>query len=113
MEAVIAAVFLDRGITVTRSFIIRLFKPELRKAIKQSTVTDYKSELQEFIQSSEQKVPTYHVIEATGPDHGKTFTVEVRLGNTVLGRGSGKSKKVAETEAARSALEQLPEHFTR
>ena len=113
MEAVIAAVFLDRGITVTRNFILRLFKSELRKAISQNKGSDYKSELQEFIQSSEQKVPTYHVIEATGPDHGKTFTVEVRLGNTVLGKGSGKSKKAAETEAARLALEQLTENFTR
>ncbi len=113
MEAVIAAVLLDRGITVTRNFILRLFKPELQKAINQSKGTDYKSELQELIQSSEQKVPTYHVVEATGPDHGKTFTVEVRLGNTLLGRGTGKSKKAAETEAARSALEELPEHFTR
>jgi ribonuclease-3 len=47
-----------------------------------------------------------------GPDHDRKFTVEVKLGNTVLGRGSGKSKKSAEEEAARSALDQLPTYFT-
>ena len=68
---------------------------------------DYKSRLQELIQSQEQRIPTYHVTGTRGPDHIKTFDVEVRLGNTVLGSGSGKSKKVAETEAARHALESL------
>lgn len=113
LEAVIAAIFLDRGETATREFILGLFDAELQKAVNQSIVADYKSDLQEFIQSSEQQAPTYHLIKATGPDHGKTFTVEVRLGKTVLGKGSGKSKKAAETEAARSALENLPTSFTR
>ena len=112
MEAVIAAVFLDRGTTVTRSFILRLFKNELRKAINQSKGTDYKSELQELTQSREQQAPTYHVTEATGPDHSKTFTIEVRLDGVTLGRGSGRSKKAAETKAARSALEKLSTSFT-
>jgi len=112
LEAVIAAVFLDQGPSTTRDFILRLIDAELQKVVSQGTVVDYKSELQEFIQSREQQTPTYHVIETTGPDHGKTFTVEVRLGDAILGRGSGKNKKAAETEAARSALKRLPTSFT-
>ena len=73
----------------------------------QGVEVDYKSQLQEFLQAREQQAPVYRVVEATGPDHEKKFTVEVRLGDTVLGRGTGKSKKTAETEAARSALKLL------
>jgi len=112
LEAVIAAIFLDQGPSNTRDFILRLFDAELQKAVSRGIEVDYKSELQELTQAREQQIPAYHVIEATGPDHGKTFTVEVRLGEDVLGRGSGKSKKAAEAEAARSALERLSTSFT-
>ena len=112
LEAVIAAIFRDQGPSNTRDFILRLLDIELDKVASQSTGVDYKSELQELIQAREQQTPTYHVIEATGPAHDKRFTVEVRLGEAVLGRGSGKSKKAAETEAARSALEKLSTNFT-
>ena len=112
LEAVIAAVFLDQGPVTTRDFIIRLLDTELQKVASQGAGVDYKSQLQEVIQAREQQTPAYHVVEATGPDHDKRFTVEVRLGDTVLGRGTGTSKKVAETEAARLALEQLSTHFT-
>ena len=113
LEAVIAAIFLDQGSTIAREFILRLFHEELRKVTDLRTATDHKSQLQELIQAKEQRIPTYHIIEATGPDHDKRFAVEVRLDDIVLGKGSGKSKKIAETEAARSALEQLPTDFTR
>jgi ribonuclease-3 len=106
-EALIAAVYLDRGFNETGELILRLLDREWEKAINKPMTTDYKSKLQEIIQSREQRIPTYHVTAAQGPDHLKTFEVEVRLGNTVLGRGSGKSKKEAETEAARKALENL------
>jgi len=112
MEAVIAAIFLDRGLSIAGDFILKLLDIELQKAVSQGVEIDYKSELQELIQAREQQIPTYHVIEATGPDHDKRFTVEVRLGETVLGRSSGKSKKAAESEAARSALEKLSTSFT-
>ncbi len=112
LEAVIAAIFLDRGSSIARDFILRLLDAELEKVASQGAGVDYKSELQELIQDREQKTPTYQVIEAMGPDHDKRFTVEVRLGEAVLGRGSGKSKKAAETEAARSALKQLSTNFT-
>ena len=112
LEAVIAAIFLDRGSSIARDFILRLFNVELEKVVNQGKGVDYKSELQELAQAREQQTPTYHVLEATGPDHDKKFTVEVRLGEVVLGKGSGKSKKAAESEAARSALEQLSTDFT-
>lgn len=112
LEAVIAAIFLDRGSSSASDFIIRLLGTELKEVVSHGTGVDYKSRLQEFIQSREQQTPTYCLIEATGPDHGKTFTVEVKLGEIVLGRGRGKSKKAAETEAARSALEKLCSNFT-
>ncbi|MBA7680564.1 Ribonuclease 3 [subsurface metagenome] len=112
MEAVVAAVFLDQGLTITRELVIKLFDEKLQKVMRQGAEVDYKSQLQELIQSRYQLTPDYRLIEATGPDHDKRFTVEVMLGDTVLGRGSGKSKKMAETEAARSALAQLPANFT-
>ncbi|MBA7543640.1 Ribonuclease 3 [subsurface metagenome] len=112
MEAVIAAIFLDQGSNATRDFILKLMDKELNKILSQGIEPDYKSQLQELIQAKYQQTPTYQVIEALGPDHDRRFTVEVRVGNTVLGKGSGKSKKSAEAESARSALDQLPTDFT-
>ena len=112
LEAVIAAIFLDQDSTAARDFILRLFNKELRKVVSQGAGVDYKSQLQELIQARRQLTPAYHVVDAVGPDHDKRFTVEVRVDGAVLGKGSGKSKKEAETEAARSALQQLPANFT-
>jgi len=107
IEAVIGAIFLDQGLARARDFTLRLLETDLREAVTRGDSIDYKSELQELIQAKEQQIPTYHVIESTGPDHDKRFTVEVRVGDTLLGRGSSKSKKTAESEAARAALEKL------
>lgn len=112
LEAVVAAVFLDKGLAITRDFVLKIFGEELQKVTGQEAGADYKSQLQEFIQSRYRSAPTYRLVEAMGPDHDKRFTVEVVAGDTVLGRGSGKSKKAAETEAARLALEQLSANFT-
>ncbi len=112
LEAVIAAIFLDQGLSTTKDFILRLFNKELQKIVSQGAEVDYKSQLQELIQAREQQTPTYPVVEAIGPPHDRKFTVEVRIGDAVLGMGSGKSKKAAETEAARSALGKLSADFT-
>jgi len=112
LEAIIGAIFLDQGFAVAKQFILRHFEAELEKAVKAREEFDYKSRLQKLIQAREQKTPTYHVIAEAGPAHDKTFTVEVRVDNRVLGRGSGKGKKKAEVEAARSALSELPDNFT-
>ncbi len=112
MEAVIAAVFLDQGLVAAGDFTLSLLNEELLKVVSQAAADDYKSRLQEVIQSRQQLTPTYRLVEATGPDHDKRFSVVVMAGDIVLGRGSGKSKKLAETEAARTALEHLASPFT-
>jgi ribonuclease-3 len=112
LEAVVAAVFLDQGLAIARDFVLRLLASDMQQVLSQGAYIDYKSRLQELIQARQQQTPTYHVLEAVGPDHDRRFTVEVRLGKTVLGKGVGQSKRIAETEAARTALEQLPAHFT-
>jgi ribonuclease-3 len=108
LEAVIAAIFLDQGLAVARDFILRT----TGKGLKKGEETDYKSRLQELLQARQQPKPTYQLIAIAGPSHNRTFTVEVRAGNNIVARGSGKSKKVAETKAARSALARLPASFT-
>jgi ribonuclease III len=100
LEALIAAIYLDQGLEHARNFIYSLFGSD----IYLEAGTDYKSKLQEILQAQKQITPTYVLIEAVGPEHNKQFTVEVRAGEETLGRGSGKSKKLAEMEAARAAL---------
>ncbi len=112
LEAMIAAIFVDQGLTATKDFILRLFSEELEKIVSHGLAVDYKSQLQELIQARQQLTPTYHLIEAVGPAHDRQFTIEVRVGNTVLGKGSGKSKKIATTEAALNTLQQLSTNFT-
>jgi ribonuclease-3 len=107
LEAIIAAIYLDRGITATRKFVLRLFEREIKEVLSKTTIRDAKSRLQEIVQSRSQEVPFYRIIDEEGPDHEKYFTVEVIIGGVALGRGAGKSKKRAETAAALAALEKL------
>ena len=106
-EAVIAAIFLDQTSAKAREFILNSLGEELQRACKKDKEVNYKSQLQELMQSQQQLPPTYRVVDEIGPSHDKIFTVEVVTGGTVMGKGSGKNKKLAETEAARSALEKL------
>ncbi|MFH1002781.1 MAG: ribonuclease III [Chloroflexota bacterium] len=112
LEAVIAAVFLDQGLATAREFVLRRLHDEIGRAVQQGAEIDYKSRLQEMVQARQQPAPTYHLLAAEGPDHDRCFTVEVRLNEAVLGRGTGKSKKAAETEAARMAWQKLADTFT-
>jgi ribonuclease III len=104
-EALIAAIYLDRGVKTAEDVLLSLFQIEISQQALQGAVTDYKSRLQEIMQAERQITPEYHIISATGPDHDRQFTVEVRIKDIVLGKGKGKSKKAAEMEAARIALE--------
>jgi ribonuclease III len=106
-EALVAAVYLDQGLETVRAFVLKLFGPEMHKQADQVAGANYKSRLQEMMQAERQITPSYQLVEASGPDHDRLFIVEVRVSDEVLGRGSGKSKKAAETAAARSALEKL------
>ena len=107
LEALIAAVYLDHGSAVTEQLVLEILDAELLKTLYQGTMVDYKSQLQELLQAKAQQTPVYNLIETQGPDHNKNFTVEVRLGTEMLATGIGRSKKKAETEAARIALEKL------
>jgi ribonuclease III len=109
LEALIAAVFLDRGPEKTRDFIVGLYGEEWDRLTRRGVIMDYKSRLQEYAQSRFQEIPAYRLISETGPDHDKQFVVEVLVNNKVMGQGAGKSKKLAETEAARAALKKLTE----
>jgi ribonuclease-3 len=107
LEALIAAIYLDHGYEVTEQLVLEILDSELLKILYQGTLIDYKSQLQELLQAKTQQTPIYNLIETQGPDHDKNFTVEVRIGNDLLATGFGRSKKKAETEAARIALENL------
>jgi ribonuclease-3 len=113
MEALIASIYLDRGMATTRAVVLKLLENEWAKAFEDGTGADYKSRLQEYLQSKYQQTPVYRLVEESGPDHDKSFTVEVTTDTGVLARGKGKSKKLAEKEAARMALEQFDADFTR
>ncbi len=106
-EAVLGALYLDRGLDKARDCTLRLLTPELQRVTSEGVEVDFKSQLQEVIQARAQRPPTYSVVETSGPDHDRRFTIEVKLGRDTLGRGSGRSKKAAESAAARDALEKL------
>ena len=107
LEAVIGAVLVDQGFDVARDFILKLFGSEFDRVIEDKLVADYKSRLQQIVQLKRKVTPLYRTVEETGPDHAKVFTVEVMVGDSILGRGFGRSKKAAEMDAARNALESL------
>lgn len=106
-EAVAAALYLDAGLEEVRTFILRALGEALRSAVDEAMAGNYKSVLQEAEQQAGRPAPRYEVTEETGPDHAKRFVVEVRQDRTVLGTGEGSSKKEAEQDAARAALERL------
>lgn len=101
-EALIAAIYLDGGLDAARSFVLDFVK---KAADQQLKFRDYKTELQEIIQKNPAEHLTYVLVGESGPDHDKRFEVEVMLNSNIMGCGKGKSKKLAEQEAARQALE--------
>lgn len=107
LEAVIGAVYLDGGYLEAKKFINSWVMSELEEVIKYGLYQDAKSLLQEKIQEQLKVTPTYKVLEETGPDHQKVFTVGVYFGSELIAKGAGPSKQEAEVEAARAALEQL------
>lgn len=107
-EAVIAAVYLDGGLPAATAFVDRVVYRHLRDAAAEDpSYSDFKSLLQERLQSDGRTLPVYSVIEEVGPDHDKTFRVVVELDGETVGAGEGKTKKAAEQMAAASSLELL------
>ena len=103
-EAVAAAVYLEMGWEAARSFVLTALAGELGGLNRLERAIDPKSALQEHLQAVSKEAPVYRLIEASGPDHDKVFVSEVLHQGRVLGRGSGRSKKASEQEAARKAL---------
>jgi ribonuclease-3 len=107
-EAVVGAIFLDRGVRSARAFVRRALKPALQETRgARWTPDDFKTRLQEAVQARLRQTPRYRIVSSTGPDHALEFVAEVRVARRVLGRGSGTNRKRAEQEAARRALERL------
>lgn len=104
LEAVIGAIFLDQDLKTVKKFIRNNFSSALESLIRLGGLKDSKSLLQEKIQSETNFSPVYKTIKEEGPDHNKTFTVGVFLGNKLLATGVGKNKQQAEEEAAKIAL---------
>ncbi|MBQ1186993.1 MAG: ribonuclease III [Clostridia bacterium] len=102
-EAILAAIYIDGGIEAAKKHVLRFIIPELENG-EYELFNDYKTALQEVIQRNPEERLTYVLIDETGPDHDKRFTVEVHLNSNVIGTGIGKSKKQAEQAAAHQAL---------
>lgn len=111
VEALIAALYLDAGLETARAFIeIQVVGGvEAPEEGMEATVTDHKSALQEMAQALKLPAPRYVVVEENGPEHSKTFTVEVRLGKDLASKAQGLSKKSAGQKAAQQVLQQLSE----
>ena len=108
MESVIAACFLDGGLEAALGVVKQFILVEV--PVSKLHNVDYKTQLQELVQQKKNQVLSYALIGQSGPDHDKKFDVEVMLNGKVVGSGSGSSKKRAEQDAARAAIEALFEN---
>jgi ribonuclease-3 len=106
-EALVGAVYLDRGLDAASAFVMAVFADRLAADAIGATSLDAKSELQELTMAAANEIPEYHIVEEAGPPHERTFTAEVRVAGELLGRGSGPTKKDAEKAAAAEALRAL------
>ncbi|HJQ37672.1 MAG TPA: ribonuclease III [Thermoanaerobaculia bacterium] len=110
-EAVIAAIYLDGGISPARQLIERSFVDDIQRINQQDLLfQDYKTALQEIAQAKGLQLPDYNVVAEVGPDHDKTFVVEVKLGSLTT-RGEGSSKKEAQQQAAKQALSEFSARY--
>ena len=111
VEALIAALYLDAGLDAARAFIEERVVGGIKAAEEglDAAVSDHKSALQEMAQALKLPAPRYVVVDENGPEHSKTFTVEVRLGKEWVSQAQGLSKKSAGQKAAQQVLQQLSE----
>ncbi|MDO6354120.1 MULTISPECIES: ribonuclease III [unclassified Caloramator] len=106
-EAVIAAIYLDQGYNKAKDFVLNKLKHKIQNVARGREYIDFKSRLQEYVQRNLLSTIKYEVANQWGPDHDKTFEIEVYLDNIKYGLGVGKSKKEAEQMAAKNALIKL------
>lgn len=105
VEAIIAAIYFDGGYKKAEEFVLANLTKYIQLAVKGKIVSDFKSYLQEYYQSKSQSCKIRYVVtKEEGPDHEKMFHVNVLVNKTVVGKGTGKSKKLAEQDAAKNAL---------
>lgn len=109
LEAIIGAYYLDSGLKPCRRFILRYIVPEINKVLEDKHKKDYKTLLQEHVQKRHKTYPRYTLAQKTGPDHDKTFWIEVHVNGETFGPGMGKNKKEAEQSAAGIAYSELLE----
>lgn len=109
MEAVIAAIYLDKGFASVREVVLKQFEQPLKEVALSKVAGDYKTELQEQCQKRFGTLPVYAVVQESGPDHQKRFEIEIRINEAPYGISAGNSKKEAEQRAAKIALEKLQE----
>ena len=109
-EAILGAIYIDRGIDACREFVIPFLEAETPSIMQDNGDRDPKSKLQEWSQGALNVTPRYKIVDASGPDHAKIFTVEVWLGDTAFAQGIGPSRQMAEQIAAREALERAVSH---
>lgn len=106
-EATLGAIYLDKGFDYVQKFLLGLMQEKIDDVCTHGICSDYKSHLQEYLQSQGEADIIYQEISSSGPEHNKTFNCQVLLGTKVIGIGSGHRKKDAERNAAKSALEKL------
>ncbi len=106
-EAFIGAIYIDKGINFVCQWFLDKFEDLIEEIIKTPKISDYKTYLQEIIQSDYSKLVKYNVEKSIGPDHNKLFYSIAMIDDKVIGRGSGKSKKESEQQAAKDALKTL------
>lgn len=105
VEAIIGACYLDSGFKTAQDFVLSIIVPQIDRVLENKHKKDYKTLLQETVQKKFKTYPRYNLVKKTGPDHDKTFWIEVEIKGKSFGPGEGKNKKSAEQEAARQAYE--------
>ncbi|HSH01620.1 MAG TPA: ribonuclease III [Anaerolineae bacterium] len=103
-EAVVGAIYLDQGLPAVQTFMEPLLRPTLETVLSESLHKDAKSEFQVWAQATHNVTPHYEVVNEEGPDHAKTFTVHVLMGDEVWGEGQGRNKREAAQAAAEEAM---------
>lgn len=106
-EAILGAIYLDKGYEKARDFVYRTLIPKLAEIVEYRLDIDNKTKIQELAQSEYKTTPTYEVIDERGPDHDKTFTVVVKIDDKIIGKGTGSSKQKAEEKAAEVGIEYI------
>lgn len=106
-ESILGAIYLDQGYEICKELIYKTLLPKLEDIVRDRSDIDSKTKIQELAQSIYKVTPEYEVVKEDGPDHNKTFTVIVKVGDKVIGQGVGSSKQKAEEQAATSGIEHM------